>query len=61
MDQIRGMLERLIEQQALTLGVNDVFLAAAGLYLLLILPVALATPVRPRIHAARKKPSGKDA
>ena len=48
-------LERLIEQQALTLGVNDIFLAAAAFYLVMILPVALAAPVRPRGASGRGK------
>jgi DHA2 family multidrug resistance protein len=48
LDQTRGLLERLIEQQALTLGANDIFLVSACTYLVLILPVALARPVRTR-------------
>jgi DHA2 family multidrug resistance protein len=47
-DQVRATLERLIEAQALTLGVNDIFLGAALIDLCLILPVSLAEPVRPR-------------
>ena len=57
LEQTRGMLERLIEQQALTLGANDVFLIAAGLYLLLILPVSLAAPVRPRVRVVSQTPA----
>ena len=34
---------------------------AGARYLLLILPVALAAPVRPRLLGARKKASGKNA
>jgi hypothetical protein len=45
-EQIRAQLERLIEQQAATLAVNDVFLATMFLYLLLIVPVLLTNPVR---------------
>ena len=45
-EQIRAQLERLIDQQAATLAVNDVFLATMFLYLLLIVPVLLANPVR---------------
>ena len=50
-DQVRAYLERLIEQQALTLGANDIFLISMFLYVLLILPVWLARPVRPRGRA----------
>jgi DHA2 family multidrug resistance protein len=56
-EQMRALLERMIEQQALTLGVNDIFLAAAVLYLVLILPVALAAPVRPRLRAVTSTPA----
>ena len=47
-DQIRAQLERLIEQQATTLAVNDVFLITTFIYLLLIVPVVLARPVSSR-------------
>lgn len=47
-EQIRAHLERLIEQQAQTLAVNDVFMVSTVLYLLLIIPVMLARPVRAR-------------
>ncbi len=47
-EHLRAMLERVIEQQALTLGVNDIFLASVFLYLLLALPIMAARPVRPR-------------
>ncbi len=62
-EQIRAQLERLIEQQATTLAVNDVFLITTFIYLLLIVPVLLAKPVasgaicvadaRPKLDAAR--------
>ncbi len=48
LEQIRGRLERIIEEQALTLGANDIFLVSACLYLTLIVPVMLARPVRAR-------------
>lgn len=51
LEQVGALLERLIEQQALTLGVNDVFLVSVVLYLSLILPVLIARPVRPRARA----------
>ena len=60
-EQARATLERLIEQQALTLGVNDIFLAAAVLYLVLIVPVSLASPVRPRIRSVVTSPPAKPA
>jgi DHA2 family multidrug resistance protein len=47
-EQVRGQLERIVEQQALTLGVNDIFLFSSIVYLVLILPVLIARPVRPR-------------
>ena len=47
-EQIRAQLERLIEQQATTLAVNDVFLITSFVYLLLIIPVVLARPVAVR-------------
>ena len=50
-EQIRGQLEHLIEQQAQTLGANDIFLVSALLYLLLIVPVLLARPVGGRRRA----------
>ncbi len=48
LEPIRARLERLIEDQALTLGANDIFLVSAGLYLTLILPVLLSRPVQGR-------------
>lgn len=60
-EQVRAALERMIEQQALTLGVNDIFLVSVFLYLLLILPILAARPVRPRgrpgASAASRAPS----
>lgn len=53
-EQIRAQLERLIEQQAQTLAVNDVFIVSAGLYLLLILPVLLARPARAKASAGAR-------
>ena len=47
-EQVRGQLERIVEQQALTLGANDIFLFSSIVYLVLILPVLIARPVRPR-------------
>jgi MFS transporter, DHA2 family, multidrug resistance protein len=47
-EQIRAQLERLIEQQALTLAANEVFMVSVLLYLVLIAPVLLASPVRGR-------------
>ena len=47
-EQIRAQLERLIEQQAQTLALDDVFIVSAALYLLLIAPVLLARPVSAR-------------
>jgi len=47
-EQIRGQLERIVDQQALTLGANDIFLFSSIVYLVLILPVLIARPVRPR-------------
>ena len=48
LEQMRAYLERLIDQQALTLSANEVFLVSALLYLLLIAPVMLARPARGR-------------
>jgi DHA2 family multidrug resistance protein len=47
-EQIRGQLDRIVDQQALTLGANDIFLFSSIVYLVLILPVLIARPVRPR-------------
>jgi DHA2 family multidrug resistance protein len=47
-EQVRGQLERIVDQQALTLGANDIFLFSSIVYLVLILPVLIARPVRPR-------------
>ena len=59
LEQLRAMLERLIEQQALTLGVNDIFLVSVFLYLLLIIPIMFAAPVRPRAKAAAPGPAAR--
>ena len=48
LEQLRAYLERLIDQQAMTLAANEVFLISAVLYLLLIVPVMLARPARGR-------------
>jgi DHA2 family multidrug resistance protein len=48
LEQTRGQLERLVDQQALTLGANDIFLVSSIAYLVLILPILIARPVRPR-------------
>jgi MFS transporter, DHA2 family, multidrug resistance protein len=51
-EQIRAQIERLIEQQAATLAINDVFLITTFIYLLLIIPVVLARPVAVRRGSA---------
>ena len=48
LEQLRAYLERLIDQQAMTLAANEVFLISAVLYLLLIVPVMLTRPARGR-------------
>ncbi|MFO1196401.1 MAG: DHA2 family efflux MFS transporter permease subunit [Burkholderiaceae bacterium] len=48
LETLRAQLERLVDPQAQTLGANDIFLASAFLYLLLIVPVLFAHPVRGR-------------
>ena len=48
LEQTRGQLERLVDQQALTLGANDIFLVSSITYLVLIVPILIARPVRPR-------------
>jgi DHA2 family multidrug resistance protein len=44
--QARGMLNQMIDQQAFTMAVNDIFVGAAVLFILLIALVWLARPVR---------------
>ena len=46
LDQARGMLNQMVDQQAYTLAVNDVFNGAAVLFLCLIAVVWLARPVK---------------
>ncbi|NDG41021.1 MAG: MFS transporter, partial [Betaproteobacteria bacterium] len=57
LEQLRAYLERLIDQQAMTLGANEVFLVSALLYLLLILPVMLARPAQGRRAGPAPAPS----
>ncbi|MGE5090233.1 MAG: DHA2 family efflux MFS transporter permease subunit [Candidatus Levyibacteriota bacterium] len=44
--QGRALIDRMIEQQAFTMSVDDIFLLSAGVFLLLIGVVWLARPVR---------------
>ncbi len=52
--QAAGFVNRLIDQQAATLAVTDVFYLSAGLYLLLLLPVWASAPGRAGAGGTRR-------